>query len=226
MPVSQVGAGKYMAPEVSSGDPYDGCAADTWSCGVILYTLLTGTLPFEDKEKIATGEWRQVDWFSEPLNVLLSNILQPVASRWGLTDVHGSAWVKLQRELAPPEAPAAGTAALMEGFEEEDDAMSYQGYGSEEEGPGPPHADEGLGSSPSGLRSVPEDMTMTRFSLPRGSSAGEEGDFYTAGEVDAVTRLQAGERGRAARAEVDEMRDAVPGAAPPALRAEAAGVRA
>eukprot|EP00964_Phaeocystis_antarctica_P074186 scaffold45572_cov42-Phaeocystis_antarctica.AAC.1 len=66
-------------------------------------------------------------------------------------------------------------------------------------------------------------MTMTRFSLPRGSSAGEEGDFYTAGEVDAVTRLQAGERGRAARAEVDEMRDAVPGAAPPALRAEAAG---
>jgi serine/threonine protein kinase len=165
VPASQVGAGKYMAPEVSSGDPYDGCAADTWSCGVILYTLLTGTLPFEDKEKIATGEWRQVDWFSEPLNVLLSNILQPVASRWSLADVHGSAWVKLQRELAPPELPAAGTAALMEGFEEEeDDAMSYQGYGSEEEGAGPPHPDEGLGTSPLGLRSVPEDMTMTRFS--------------------------------------------------------------
>ena len=100
MPASQVGAGKYMAPEVSSGSPYDGPAADTWSCGVILYTLLTGTLPFEDKEKIARGEWRRVDWFSEPLTALLANILQPVASRWTLDDVHASEWVKLQREAA------------------------------------------------------------------------------------------------------------------------------
>ena len=108
VPASQVGAGKYMAPEVSSGDSYDGCAADVWSCGVILYTLLTGTLPFEGKEKIARGEWREVDWFSEPLNVLLSNILQPVASRWTLADVRASVWVKVQRSSAPAEAPLAG----------------------------------------------------------------------------------------------------------------------
>ena len=52
VPASQVGAGKYMAPEVASGQAYEGAPADTWSCGVILYTLLTGALPFADTTKI------------------------------------------------------------------------------------------------------------------------------------------------------------------------------
>ena len=50
--VSQVGAGKYMAPEVASGSAYDGKAADVWSCAVILYTLLCGSLPFADSEGV------------------------------------------------------------------------------------------------------------------------------------------------------------------------------
>jgi serine/threonine protein kinase len=42
VPSTQVGAGRYMGPEVSSGESYDGLRADVWSLGVILYTLLTG----------------------------------------------------------------------------------------------------------------------------------------------------------------------------------------
>jgi serine/threonine protein kinase len=42
VPPTQVGAGRYMGPEVSSGESYDGLRADVWSLGVILYTLLTG----------------------------------------------------------------------------------------------------------------------------------------------------------------------------------------
>lgn len=38
---------KYMAPEVFSGEEHCPFSTDIWSCGVILFAMLTGTLPFE-----------------------------------------------------------------------------------------------------------------------------------------------------------------------------------
>ena len=39
----------YAAPEMIAGKSYNGLKVDIWSCGVILFALLAGYLPFEDQ---------------------------------------------------------------------------------------------------------------------------------------------------------------------------------
>ncbi|MBW0542968.1 hypothetical protein O181_082683, partial [Austropuccinia psidii MF-1] len=42
------GSPHYASPEIVSGQTYHGSSSDIWSCGVILFALLTGRLPFDD----------------------------------------------------------------------------------------------------------------------------------------------------------------------------------
>ena len=47
------GSPHYACPEIASGRRYQGVQADIWSCGVVLYAMLVGTLPF------GTGDERE-----------------------------------------------------------------------------------------------------------------------------------------------------------------------
>lgn len=77
------GTPAYVAPEVLSGKGYDGSKADIWSCGVILYVLMAGYLPFTDPNlmemyrKIGKGEFNCPDWFPSEISQLLQKILDP-----------------------------------------------------------------------------------------------------------------------------------------------------
>lgn len=77
------GTPNYVAPEVLNDKGYDGRAADVWSCGVILYVLLAGFLPFDEPHmsalfrKIQKAEFSYPSWFSQPVRNLLSKILVP-----------------------------------------------------------------------------------------------------------------------------------------------------
>ncbi|KAJ9160447.1 hypothetical protein P3X46_025847 [Hevea brasiliensis] len=77
------GTPAYVAPEVISRKGYDGAKADIWSCGVILYVLLAGYLPFHDANlislyrKISKAEYKFPNWFSSEVRKLVSKMLDP-----------------------------------------------------------------------------------------------------------------------------------------------------
>jgi serine/threonine protein kinase len=77
------GTPAYVAPEVINRKGYDGAKADIWSCGVILFVLLAGYLPFQDKnlmnmyKKIGKAEFKSPSWFSTDIKRLLLRILDP-----------------------------------------------------------------------------------------------------------------------------------------------------
>ncbi|XP_065852253.1 CBL-interacting protein kinase 2-like [Euphorbia lathyris] len=77
------GTPAYVAPEVIIRKGYDGSKADIWSCGVILFVLMAGYLPFHDTnlmemyKKIGKAEFKFPNWFPPEVRKLLSKILDP-----------------------------------------------------------------------------------------------------------------------------------------------------
>ncbi|KAL0389059.1 UNVERIFIED_CONTAM: CBL-interacting serine/threonine-protein kinase [Sesamum calycinum] len=67
------GTPAYVAPEILAKKGYDGAKIDVWSCGVVLFVLTAGYLPFNDPnlmnmyKKIYKGEFRCPKWMSPDL---------------------------------------------------------------------------------------------------------------------------------------------------------------
>ncbi|CBH15562.1 SNF1-related protein kinases, putative [Trypanosoma brucei gambiense DAL972] len=75
------GTPNYASPQVVSGEMYAGPDTDVWSCGVILYTMLVGALPFEDTnvaalfQKIKKAEYLVPESVSPQAHDLLRRML-------------------------------------------------------------------------------------------------------------------------------------------------------
>ncbi|EXB38218.1 CBL-interacting serine/threonine-protein kinase 12 [Morus notabilis] len=95
------GTPAYVAPEVLARKGYDAAKVDIWSCGVILFVLMAGYLPFHDQnvmamyKKIYKGEFRCPRWFSPELIRLLTRLLDTnPETRITIPEIMENRWFK------------------------------------------------------------------------------------------------------------------------------------
>ncbi|KAB2088935.1 hypothetical protein ERO13_A03G023500v2 [Gossypium hirsutum] len=95
------GTPAYVAPEILSKKGYDGAKVDVWSCGVILFVMNAGYLPFNDPNlmamyrKIYNGEFRCPKWMSSDMKRFISRLLDtnPV-TRISLDEILKDPWFR------------------------------------------------------------------------------------------------------------------------------------
>ncbi|XP_053290187.1 MAP/microtubule affinity-regulating kinase 3a isoform X1 [Pleuronectes platessa] len=94
------GSPPYAAPELFQGKKYDGPEVDVWSLGVILYTLVSGSLPFDGqnlkelRERVLRGKYRIPFYMSTDCENLLKRflVLNP-AKRGTLEQIMRDRWI-------------------------------------------------------------------------------------------------------------------------------------
>ncbi|GMJ01919.1 SNF1-RELATED PROTEIN KINASE 3.10, CBL-interacting protein kinase 7 [Hibiscus trionum] len=95
------GTPAYTAPEVVRRKGYDGSKADAWSCGVILFVLLAGYLPFDDSnlvamyKKIHRRDFQFPAWISKQAKGIIWQLLDPnPVTRMSLIRLMETSWFK------------------------------------------------------------------------------------------------------------------------------------
>uniref|UniRef100_A0A673NLT7 non-specific serine/threonine protein kinase n=1 Tax=Sinocyclocheilus rhinocerous TaxID=307959 RepID=A0A673NLT7_9TELE len=110
------GSPPYAAPELFQGKKYDGPEVDIWSLGVILYTLVSGSLPFDGqnlkelRERVLRGKYRVPFYMSTDCEGILRRflVLNP-SKRCTLEQVMKDKWMNAgydSDELKPHIEPA------------------------------------------------------------------------------------------------------------------------
>lgn len=150
------GTPAYVAPEVINRKGYDGTKADIWSCGVVLFVLLAGYLPFHDSNlmemyrKIGKADFKAPSWFAPEVRRLLCKMLDPnPETRITIARIRESSWFrkglhmkqkKMEKRVKEMNYVEAGVAG-----------------GPNENGAGP--SENGAGPSENGDRVIEENQT-------------------------------------------------------------------
>lgn len=95
------GTPAYVAPEILAKKGYDGAKIDVWSCGVVLFVLVAGYLPFNDPnlmnmyKKIYKGEFRCPKWMSPDLKLFLCRLLDTnPETRISIDEIKQNVWFR------------------------------------------------------------------------------------------------------------------------------------
>uniref|UniRef100_A0A674PG63 Si:dkey-16p21.7 n=1 Tax=Takifugu rubripes TaxID=31033 RepID=A0A674PG63_TAKRU len=107
------GSPHYACPEVIRGEKYDGRRADVWSCGVILFALLVGALPFDHDnlrqllEKVKSGVFHMPHFIPPDCQNLLKGMIEVKSDkRLTLDEIQKHPWYQGGRnEPCPEQAP-------------------------------------------------------------------------------------------------------------------------
>ncbi|XP_023811960.1 serine/threonine-protein kinase BRSK2-like isoform X2 [Oryzias latipes] len=106
------GSPHYACPEVIRGEKYDGRKADVWSCGVILFALLVGALPFDDDnlrnllEKVKLGVFHMPHFIPPDCQNLLRGMIEVDSSkRLTLEQIQKHSWFIGGKNEPEPEQP-------------------------------------------------------------------------------------------------------------------------
>ncbi|XP_024915124.1 serine/threonine-protein kinase MARK2 isoform X6 [Cynoglossus semilaevis] len=145
------GSPPYAAPELFQGKKYDGPEVDVWSLGVILYTLVSGSLPFDGqnlkelRERVLRGKYRIPFYMSTDCENLLKKFLilnplkrgsleqQIMRDRWmnvGYEEEELKPYIEPQPDYKDPRRTGTYDIMLQMGFSQEEiqDSLVNQKY--------------------------------------------------------------------------------------------------